>query len=120
MYVIRKRIKLPAEKAIFIFVDEVRLSSPSSYLAELSRFLMMSSPCVYAHQGPSADSCAHVGHLRRTQGRGRFPLRLFRCLSSSPSKRALICPLLNFQITYSGENVFGADAQALEELDAEA
>ena len=63
VYVIRKRIKLAPEKAIFIFVDEVLPPTAQlmSAIYEEHKYVGASSPL--------------SNNLTVYQGRGRFPLR---------------------------------------------
>lgn len=75
VYVIRKRIKLSPEKAIFIFINNVLPPTGTDFdtgvlscVACLFEVLTLKMTCFVSF------SCFDVEHLRRTERRGWFPL----------------------------------------------
>ena len=72
VYVIRKRIKLAPEKAIFIFVDEVLPPT-----AALMSAIYEEHKCVHFRYCGSRPICAWIltPRLPLLQGRGRLPVR---------------------------------------------
>ncbi|KAJ1458450.1 autophagy protein Atg8 ubiquitin like-domain-containing protein [Pelagophyceae sp. CCMP2097] len=99
IYVIRKRIKLPPERAIFIFVDNVipPTGAPNPRRARAS------------DGARDASSRAHVDRLRGPKGRRRHSrLRPKHGPWGSPRLCASERDATGFlYITYSGENTFG-------------
>jgi hypothetical protein len=69
VYVIRKRIKLSPEKAIFIFINNVL--PPTGTPCQPTAIVL--NPTLLTLLLASL-SCADVEHLRRTERRGRLPL----------------------------------------------
>ena len=75
IYVIRKRIKLPPERAIFIFVNNVipptgaRRNAACTFASITESILLFRSMTSAA---PLSRSVAHVDYLRGAEGRGFF------------------------------------------------
>jgi hypothetical protein len=76
VYVVRKRIKLSAEKAIFIFVKNTLPPTGLPYHLGKNKIKPTCPwcPCVQCCYFSGPCSCPDVCHLRGEQGRGRVPL----------------------------------------------
>ena len=113
IYVIRKRIKLPPERAIFIFVDNVIPPTGFASGVEIATLFLgrwgrprrsFSRGLEYRPRAPQRRLCRRCTRCRRT----KTVRRLIQTLAARFPRR--LRPRAGFlYITYSGENTFGAD-----------
>ena len=125
VYVIRKRIKLSPEKAIFIFIDNKLPPSGASSLCSAGRMhaCMLRRRLPFPHVSDEAWPPAAARSQLHAPAPFDYPLLLPHCSAPLLCVASLMSAVYEemkdkdgfLYIKYSGENTFGSDVLMLEE-----